>query len=341
VKTRSSLSCVSVFVTAVVATPVLLALNAGVLRSVDSIPAHVAGRFRDAAGFERSASGQYFVFDRRSQIVFGIDADHQSAWEIVHIGSEPGRIINPVAFASEPAGTFVVADAPNNQERIQIFTPAGFRIGGFLLPGRTRARVVLDGLALNGIGSLQYTGKSVLLSHPDTGSLITEYSLAGTPIRSFGALRHTGHEDDQALHVALNGGLPVIDPRGGFFFVFQSGEPVFRKYDDAGVLIFERRIQGREIDDFVSHLPTRWPPRGADAGELPLAPPTIRTAAADANGHLWISFVEPFTYEFDADGDKVRTVQFRAAGIVSPNHLFFDAAGRVLVTPGLYMFAVK
>jgi hypothetical protein len=201
--------------------------------------------------------------------------------------------------------------------------------------------VVLDGLALNGIGSLQYTGKSVLLSHPDTGSLITEYSLAGTPIRSFGALRRTGHEDDQALHVALNGGLPVIDPRGGFFFVFQSGEPVFRKYDDAGRLVFERRIQGREIDDVVARLPTRWPPRGADAGELPLAPPTIRTAAADGNGHLWISFVEPFTYEFDADGDKVRILRFRAAGIVSPNHLFFDTAGRVLVTPGLYMFDVK
>jgi hypothetical protein len=242
----------------VIATPALLALSTGVLRSVDSIPAHLAGRFRDATGFERSAAGQYFVFDRRSQIVFGIDANLQSVWEIVHIGSEPGRIINPVAFASEPSGTFVVADTPNNQERIQIFTPVGFRIGGFVLPGRMRARVVLDGLPMNGIGSLQYTGKSILLSHPDTGSLITEYSLAGTPIRSFGALRHTGHEDDQALHVALNGGLPVIDPRGGFFFVFQSGEPVFRKYDDAE-LVFERRIQGREIDDAVSHFPTRWP----------------------------------------------------------------------------------
>jgi hypothetical protein len=267
-------------VTAVVAAPALLALSTGVLRSVDSIPVHIAGRFRDAAGFERAASGQYFVFDRRSQIVFGIDADRQSAWEIVHIGSEPGRIINPVAFASEPAGTFVVADAPNNQERIQIFTPAGFRIGGFLLTGRARARVVLDGLALNGIGSLQYTGKSVLLSHPDTGSLMTEYSLAGTPIRSFGALRRTGHEDDQALHVALNGGLPVIDPRGGFFFVFQSGEPVFRKYDDAGRLVFERRIQGREIDDVVARLPTRWPPRRPFARRPPTGTVTCGSASS-------------------------------------------------------------
>jgi hypothetical protein len=329
-----------VFVAALLIAPALSALSADILRSVDAIPAHIAGRFQAAAGFQQSASGQYFVFDRRSQIVYGIDSSHASAWEIVHIGNEPGRIINPVAFAVEPAGTFVVADAPNNQERIQVFTPAGFRIGGFLLPGRMRARVVLDGLALNGIGSLQYSGTSILLSQPDTGALISEYSLTGTLVRTFGSLRRTGHEDDPPLHVALNGGLPIIDPRGGFFYVFQTGEPVFRKYDADGRLVFERRIQGREIDEFVARLPTAWPGRRTEDGELPLVAPTIRTAAADASGHLWISFVEPITYEFDADGDKIRTVQFRAAGLLSPNSLFFQPGGRLLVTPGLYMFDV-
>ena len=280
------------------------------------------------------------MFDRRSQIVYGIDERHASTWEIVHIGNEPGRIINPVAFAVEPSGTFVVADAPNNQERIQVFTPAGFRIGGFLLPGRIRARVVLDGLALDGIGSLQYSGTSILLSQPDTGAIVTEYSVTGATLRTIGSLRRTGHEDDPPLHIALNSGLPVIDPRGGFFFVFQTGEPAFRKYDAAGRLVFERRIQGREIDEFLSRLPTTWPRRRTGSGELPLVAPTIRTAAADASGHLWISFVEPFTYEFDADGDKIRTVQFRAAGLLSPNSLFFAHEGRLLIAPGLYEFDV-
>src|SRR6185437_14699573 len=98
---------------------IVLALGPDVLRSVDAIPASVAGRFRDPFGFERSASGQYFVFDRRSQIVWGVDAPGEAAWEIVHIGFEPGRIINPFAFAVAPDGTFAVGDAPNNQERIQ------------------------------------------------------------------------------------------------------------------------------------------------------------------------------------------------------------------------------
>jgi hypothetical protein len=41
---------------------------------------------------------------------------------------------------------------------------------------------------------------------------------------------------------------------------------------------------------------------------------------------------------FDRDGDKIRAVQFRAAGIMSPNSLFFGKNDRILVTPGLYEF---
>jgi len=322
-------------------TLLLLALGPDVLRSVDAIPAHIAGRFRDPSGFERSSSGQYFVFDRRSQIVWGVDPRGDSAWEIVHIGNEPGKILNPFAFAVAPDGTFAVGDAPNNQERIQVFTPAGFRIGGFTLPGKPHARVALDGVVLNGIGSLQYTGTSILLSQPENGSLVSEYSVNGAPMRSFGTLRPTGHEEDTAVHLMLNSGVPIVDPHGGFFFVFQTGEPVFRKYDANGTLLFERKIQGREIDDVISRLPSLWPTRAVGSGELPYITPTIRAAAVDASSHLWISFTEPVTYEFDGDGDKIRAVQFRAAGLLSPNHMSFDEKGRMLVTPGLYVFKVQ
>src|SRR5713226_4071567 len=165
------------------------ALKPDVLRSSAAVPAHIAGRFREPVGFQQSSSGQYFVFDRRAHTVFGVDQEQTSVWEIVQIGPEAGRIIDPVAFSVEPSGTFVVADAPNNRERIQIFTPAGFRIGGFTLPGRARNRVVLGGVVLNGLGSLQYTGQSTLMSQPDHGALISEYTLAGCVNRTFGTLR--------------------------------------------------------------------------------------------------------------------------------------------------------
>jgi hypothetical protein len=332
------LSALCVVFWAVVA---VYALAPEVLRPTGAIPAYVAGRFRQPVGFQQSASGQYFVFDRRAHTVYGLDAQQSSAWEIVTIGGESGRIIDPTAFASEPNGTFVVADAPNNRERIQIFTPAGFRIGGFLLPGRLKMRVVIDGAVLNGIGSLEYTGTSILMSQPETGALITEYELNGGVRRTIGRLRRTGHEDDPELHLALNSGIPLVDPAGGFFFVFVTGEPVFRKYDAAGQLVFERHVEGREIDGLVAGLPAQWPVRQTSEGELPLVTPTIRTAAADRDGCLWIVFTVPYTYVFDRDGDKIRTVQFRGAGIMTPSSLFFGRNGRVLVTPGLLEFPAR
>ena len=317
------------------------ALTPDILRSVGAVPAYVAGRFREPAGFQQSASGQYFVFDRRAHTVYGLDTQQSSAWEIVHIGGESGRIIDPTAFAVEPHGTFVVADAPNNRERIQIFTPAGVRIGGFLLPGRLKTRVVIANAVLNGIGSLQYTGTAILMSQPETGALISEYELNGGVHRTIGRLRRTGHEEDPELHLALNSGIPLVDPAGGFYFVFQTGEPVFRKYDAAGQLLFERHIEGREIDALVAGLPVRWPTRQTSEGELPLVTPTIRTAAVDPDGRLWIAFVVPYTYIYDREGDKVRTVQFRAAGLVTPSSLFFSRNGRLLITPGLFEFPTR
>ena len=309
------------------------------LRSVGAIPAELVGRFRDPIGFQQSSSGQYYVFDRRAHTVYGIDEQKTSVWEIVKIGFEAGRIIDPTAFSVEPNGTFVVADSPNGRERVQIFSAAGFRLGGFALPGRSRPRVQFGSFVLNGIGSLQYTGSSILISQPDTGALIAEYSLSGAINRTFGTLRHTGHEDDAELHLALNSGFPLIDPDGGFLFVFQTGEPSFRRYDRTGHLLFERHIEGREIDDIISRLPTTWPKRTTSEGEMPLVTPTVRAAAVDPAGNLWVSFAgAPYTYVYDRDGEKIRAVQFRAAGIVSPHSLFFGPAGRLLVTPGLYEF---
>jgi hypothetical protein len=314
------------------------AIEPDVLQSTGAIPAHIAGRFREAAGFQQSASGQYFVFDRRAHAVFGVDEGQTSSWEVVRIGAEAGRIIDPTAFSVAPDGTFVVADAPDGLERIQIFNVVGFPIGGFSLPGRARARISVDNFVLNGVSTLQYTGNSILMSLPDTGGLITEYQLRGGTNRTFGNLRYTGHEDDRELHLALNSGLPLVDPTGGFFFVFQAGVPVFQKYDAAGRLMFERHIEGVEIDDFIKTLPATWPRRRTEDGELPFVRPTVRTAAVDRAGHLWVSLAVPYTYVYGLDGDKIRTVQFRAAGTLAPTALFFGTKGRLLATPGLYEF---
>lgn len=312
--------------------------NLEVLKAVGSLPPAIVGLFREPIGFKQTAIGDYFVFDRRGHTVYSVDENGGASRKLVQIGAEDGRVIEPSAFDVAANGSFAVADAPNGRERIQLFDATGVRTGGFLLPGRGASRVALGSLSLNGVGTLTFTGRTLVMSHPESGWLLGEYGPAGTPIRSVGQLRPTGHESDRELHVALNAGIPIPDPKGGFYFVFMAGPPAFRKYDANGELVYERAIQGREIDPVIAAIPTRWPRRASGGGEMPMVTPTIRAAAVDPAGRLWVSFVLPFTYVYDAGGEKIRTVQFRGAGVIAPASLSFTARGRLLVTPGCYEF---
>jgi len=310
-----------------------------VLRSVGGLPPHIVGLFEEPLGFQQTPGGPYYVFDRRGHTVYAVDADRKSARKLIEIGQELGRILQPRGFDTSATGSFVVADAPRGVERVQIFGAGGTRLGGFTLPARQRTAAITFGpLLINGIASIQYSGTNLLISHPESGALFTEYSPSGFALRSIGRLRDTGHEQDRDLHLALNVGLPVIDPTGGFFYVFLGGRPMFRKYDSNGRLLFERHVEGTELDDYLASLPTRWPTRRIEDRELPLVPPAIRAAAVDPRGQLWISLSQPYTYVYDAHGDKVRTVQFSAAGTINPTSLFFTRDGRLLVTPGCYEF---
>lgn len=288
---------------------------------------------------EQTSDGRYFVFDRRSHTVFTVPRNGDGIRQIIQIGAEQGRVLRPTAFDLAEDETFIVADAPGGRGRIQVFAGTGATLGGFTLPQQDAPMIVLDGLVMSGVGSLEYTGRSVLISQPQNGALVTEYALDGRTIRTFGELRPTGQESDRAVHVALNTGAIVINPRGGFYYVFLAGRPMFRKYDAAGALQFERHVEGTEIDPYIRSIPTAWPrKKGEDGGEFPVVRPGVRAAAADGQGNLWIALGVPATYVYDADGDKRRTIEFRAAGIITPTSLTFNAQGQPLIAPGCYAF---
>jgi hypothetical protein len=337
---RASRGVLVAVAVAVAASPTL-ARAPLVLRSVGGVPAHVAGMFEEPLALQEVPSGGYLVFDRRAHAVYRIDAARQRAEKVVDIGPETGKVIGPTAFDSGPDGIFVVADAPTGVERLQFFNLRGQRVGGFDLPGRAAPRVILGTLVMSGVGSLQFTGRSVLINQPETGGLITEYGLGGTPVRTIGQLRATGQEADRDVHLALNVGLPLVNPQGGFYFVFLTGEPRFRSYERSGTLRFERLAQGVELDALTRSMPTRWPRRTIDGTTLPLVPPVVRAAGVDPLGRLWVSYIAPVTYVFDADGDLAAKVQFQAAGPLSPTSFSFPDRSRLLVTPGLYEFDVS
>lgn len=315
------------------------ALVVDVLRSVGGLPPHIVGLFEEPLGFQQTSDGRYYVFDRRGHSVYEIDANRVAARKIVEIGQELGRIIQPRGFDTSADGSFVVADSPKNVDRVQMFGAGGVRLRGFTLPARQHtAELTVGSVVMGGIASVRYAGTNLLISHPEGGALFTEYRRSGFAVRSIGRLRDTGQEQDRDLHLALNVGFPVVDPTGGFYFVFVGGRPLLRKYDSDGRLLFERHVEGTELDDYLGSLPTHWPTRHTADGEVPLVPPAIRAAAVDPTGQLWISLTQPYTYVYDTHGDKVRTVQFSAAGIISPTNLFFTGSGRLLVTPGCYEF---
>jgi hypothetical protein len=247
-------------------------------------------------------------------------------------------VLQPAAFALSGDDIIAVADAPAGYERIQLFSPGGSSLGAFVLDKKIAARLWLGPIILNGIGSMAFTGKTFLLSRPEDGALFAELDIEGNGLRQFGALRRTGHEADRDLHLAFNVGLPLVDPTGGFYFVFQTGRPLFRKYDASGVLLYERHIEGAELDVEIQTQATSWPRRDTEGGTFPVVPPVVRTAAVDPTGRLWVSLMAPATYVYDRRGDKIRTIEFDAGAPISPSSFFFTSDGRLLVTPGCYEF---
>jgi hypothetical protein len=305
------------------------------LRAVSALPPHLINRLQDPTAIVVASSGEHLILDRRMHGVFLIDAAGRGMTRLLDVGYEPGRLLQPGSMAISGDDIFAVLDAPNDLQRIQYFDLTGRLLNGFFLPIVGTPRMVIGETIISGVGALAFTGRTFLAAEPAWGSLFAELDTDGRVIRHVGQLRLTGRESDRDLHLALNTGLPLVDPTGGFYFVFQTGIPLFRKYDRSGRLLFERHIEGPELDPLIQALPTTWP---RTEGRRPIVPPLVRTAAVDGAGRLWVSLREPYTYVYSPAGERVRVVQFVAAGVTAPSHLFFRRGGRVVITPGGYTF---
>jgi hypothetical protein len=308
------------------------------LTAARALPPELAGRFRDLADLQEAPDGTYYAFDRMSHSVHRLNAAWTAATRIVAIGQAKGELLQPSAFDSA-TDIFAVSDAPFGVDRIQVFYKDGTALGAFQPRIRSIPRVTLGAAVMNGAGSLAVTNDSVFLGEPDSGWLVSEYALDGALKRSFGQLRATGHETDSDVHIGLNTGIPLPAADGGTWFVFQAGVPVLRKYDARGELVFERHIEGVELDPIVRTLPLTWPRHriGADR-ELPLILPNVQAAAVAPDGSIWIALSIPYVYVFDATGEKTRVVQLEGAGTISATSLAFSREGRLIVTPGGYEF---
>ena len=309
------------------------------VQSTGAIPPFLAGEFEDASGFALRPDGSALVFDRRRHRVYAIDQARTTVKPLVEVGYELGRVLRPTAFDVADSGDFIVADAPGRRPRVSIFESTGKVLNTFSVSASEAPRVTMNNIVLNGIAAARYTGTTVLVNQPETGVLVSEYTVTGITQRRFGLLRRTGFESDRDVHLAFNTALAMPTPDGGVYVVFLAGPPAFRKYSAGGELEFERVIQGREIDTMVMRMPTLWPRRSVDDVSYPLVLPSVRTAAVDRAGRLWIAMPTSHVYVYDGDGEKIRTLQLQGAGTLAPSSMWFARDGRLLVTPGLYEFA--
>lgn len=313
------------------------------LRPTGGLSQRVCDQQLQPVGFVQDSSGRYLILDRRAHTLYSIDRTGERLTRLVEAGLQKGEALQPAALALAPDDAYAITDAPFAQERIQVFTSGGTQIRAFLRQGLTAPRLAFGPVIVNGVGSIQFTGETFVLNTPDTGALISELDLDGNPIRQMGLLRPTGHEADVNVHLALNLGVVLRGADGSTTFVFQTGLPKFRKYDTSGQLIFERHIEGSHVDPYVRAFPTTWPTRKAGDGVYPIVPPTVKTAALDPAGNLWVSLAAPYTYVYDTHGDKIRTVRFDGTGNVSPESLSFShvpGVTRALVLPGCYVYDI-
>jgi hypothetical protein len=313
-----------------------------ILRPIGGLPPNLVGQMREPAAFVETTDGKFIVFDKRAQQVYGVDAKKTQLKRLVDIGPSDGQILRPDIFAYLPNRTFVVIDVPGAYERVQTFFEDGTAIGRFQRwPSRSGAtRFTLNSIVFRGLGPIAAVGRNIIAGGQHEGELMSELDTDGNIVRHIGKMRRTGHESDALLHHALNAGIPLVAPDGGIYFVFMTGLPMFRKYSAAGELLFERHIEGPELDGTIQQLPTTWPKRkGPGDSEFPVVETTVTTAAVNAAGELWISLDAPYTYVYDRVGNKTRTLQFRGTELMTPTSFFFTKDGRLLVTPGCYEFA--
>lgn len=311
-----------------------------ILTATGGLPPNIVGQFREPAAFIQTDDGRYVVYDRRAQIVYAVDAAKKTVSKLIAIGPSDGEILRPLAFAASQRRTLLILDNPGEYERVQVFHDTGTALSVFRrFPESADAlHLNVDAMLSSGLGTVSAIDTDVLTQSPDGKSLISQYTPNGVMTRRIGTLRPTGHENDRELHLAMNSGIPLAAPDGSIYFVFTAGVPMFRKYAADGRLLYERHIEGPELDTTLQSLPSVWPKRTVKNIEFPMVASTVASATIDPQGRLWVTLTLPFTYVYDADGNKTRTVQFRGAGVLMPRQLFFTKDGRILAAPGCYEF---
>jgi hypothetical protein len=237
--------------------------------------------------------------------------------EIGGIGSAPGRLFRPGAIDVSEDGIIYVQDGGN--ERIQSFR--------------------IDGTHLAVFSTEQYMGFAagsegeIYLGQPENGALISVYSRDGKRLRSFGQLKlysdlHGEQFKDQNEEFSngINRVRLSVDKDGNILVSFML-IPLIQKYTRNGQLLFERKLEGPEIETLTQ----------APGGRLTMSMDgfTQEIIALEAvprpNGEIGVVLTDRSIYIADQSGKRLRVLHPRVETNFTPEMTGVTPAGELMV----------
>lgn len=244
-----------------------------------------------------SFGSRYYISDARANRVLVVNDKMQAEKSIGRIGSGPGELIHPGNIGVAGDGTLFVHDGGN--ERIERFSVNGDYLGEF--PVGT-----YEGFGVS-------NAKEIYLGQPENGSLVTVYSETGERLRSFGKLKKFSEvygrqyaDKDELYRVAVNRVRLFVDRAGNVYVSFMLA-PIIQKYDSTGALLFERRLEGEEIDDLTDILlnNTHFKYLSTSKDGLEARFITLDPVVEPATGNIYVLLPSGLIYVADSEGRKL------------------------------------
>jgi hypothetical protein len=270
--------------------------------------------------------GKYFVTDFKSNSVLIINEKMEVGGGIGRIGSGPGRLFRPGGIDVASDGTIFVEDGGN--QRVEQFNENGNYVGEFPTTNH-------EGFAVG-------KQKEVYLGQPEEGHLITVYSATGKKLRSFGQLKKfsqeygpTFAEQDDQYAVAVNRVRLSVDGHGDLYVSFML-LPLLQKYSPDGKLLFERRIEGTEIDELKEAIRrSKYLSTGRDGVDARII--ALDPVIDQAGEHIFVPLIDGSVYVADMSGRRLcllhPQVQLKSGQTFYPFIAGLGARGELLVTP--------
>ena len=263
----------------------------------------------------------YVVSERSRNSVLVINERSEIQKVISGIGSEPGRLFRPGHLDVASDGVVYVQDGGN--ERVQSFDLEGRYLGGF-------ATTQYMGFAAG-------AGGEVYLGQPEKGALVTVYSRDGKVLRSFGKPKTMsevyGAEyagDNEVYRNAINRVRLTTEDDGSILVSFALA-PLLQKYSREGNLIFERRLEGPEIDRLTRGI------LNDTGGNLVMSidgfPERIMSleAVSVSGGEINVILTDGSVYVADREGRKVNVIRPPTVANFTPEMAGVSPAGELML----------